>query len=394
MKILHVCETYLPIIGGAEQHIFEICKNARKKNVDCHIITGTRDHTKNSNKKNITRWKIHERGIASFITFPFLVMKLSMYVKNFDIIQAHYSSCMAAATTIASRIFKRQVIVTLHGRGTLDSSVEGSISARLWRFISLRLASTLVAPSNEIAEVARVLVPKARILEIPNGVDTSIFKFRENHVRNKDIVRIIILRRLTPKNGVRYAVESLIEVAKRYKNKSFKVGIIGDGSERKSIEKMVTSEILDNLEIKLYGTKNHDDVLKILKDCDYSIFFSTAEAISLALLETMSLGIIPVCTPVGGLAEVVKDSENGFLVENPIGGSISTYNAPEFLSGKVKLELVHTIQRAIEESEFKLAIIAKNASLTAANFDWEKIFGIIHQEYQYLSQVNSLKLSK
>jgi hypothetical protein len=33
VKILHVCETYLPTIGGAEQHIFEICKNA-EKNLD------------------------------------------------------------------------------------------------------------------------------------------------------------------------------------------------------------------------------------------------------------------------------------------------------------------------------------------------------------------------
>jgi glycosyltransferase involved in cell wall biosynthesis len=385
MKILHVCETYLPTIGGAEQHIFEICKNAGKQNIDCHIITGTRDHTKNFNEKNITRWKIHERGIASFITFPFLVTKLSIYVKNFDIIQAHYSSCMAAATTIASRVFKRKVIVTLHGRGTLDSSVEGSVSARLWRFISLRLASTLVAPSNEIAEVARALVPNARILEIPNGVDTSIFRFRQDHIRNQDIVRIIILRRLTPKNGVSYAIESLIEIAKRNKHKSFKVDVIGDGSERESIEKMIVSEILDNLKIKLHGTKNHVDVLNILKDCDYSIFFSTAEAISLALLETMSLGIIPICTPVGGLVEVVKDSENGFLVENSIGGGlVSTYNAPRLLSDKVKSELVFTIQRAINESELKLNSISKKASLTASNFDWEKIFEITHQEYSYL----------
>jgi glycosyltransferase involved in cell wall biosynthesis len=308
-----------------------------------------------------------------------------MYVKNFDIIQAHYSSCMAAATTIASRIFKRQVIVTLHGRGTLDSSVEGSATARFWRFISLRLASTLVAPSNEIAEVARGLAPKARILEIPNGVDTSIFRFRQDHVRNQDIVRIIILRRLTPKNGVSYAIESLIEIAKRNKHKSFKVDVIGDGSERESIEKMIVSEILDNLEIKLHGTKNHVDVLNILKDCDYSIFFSTAEAISLALLETMSLGIIPICTPVGGLGEVVKDSENGFLVENAIGGGlVSTYNAPKLLSDKAKSELVFTVQRAINESELKLKSISKKASLTAGNFDWEKIFEITHQEYTYL----------
>ena len=385
-----MCETYLPTIGGAEQHIFEICKNARKMNIECHIITGTKDQINNSDENSITRWKIHERGIASLLTFPFLVIKLSFQVKKFSVIQAHYSSCMAAATTIACRILKRPVIVTLHGRGTLESSIEGSFSAKLWRFISLRLASTLVAPSNEIAEIARTLAPSARVLEIPNGVDTSQFKFRQEHIWNQDIARIVILRRLTPKNGVKFAVQSLIEIAKRNKNKTFKVDVIGDGSERVAIEKMIVSENLSNLEIKLHGTKKHIDVLSIMKDCDYSIFFSTAEAISLALLETMSLGIIPICTPVGGLAEVVKDNENGFLVENAIGGGlISTYNAPKLLSSKTQSELVNTIQSAIDESEFKLKSISKNASLTAANFDWEKIFGITHREYVYLTKLKS-----
>ena len=46
---------------------------------------------------------------------------------------------------------------------------------------------------------------------------------------------------------------------------------------------------------------------------DFFVLSSDAEGLPITLLEAMSMGVIPICTPVGGIVDVVKDGYNGFL---------------------------------------------------------------------------------
>jgi len=43
---------------------------------------------------------------------------------------------------------------------------------------------------------------------------------------------------------------------------------------------------------------------------------SESEGLPMSLIEAMSVGVIPVCTRVGGVPEVIEDGMNGFLVES------------------------------------------------------------------------------
>lgn len=46
---------------------------------------------------------------------------------------------------------------------------------------------------------------------------------------------------------------------------------------------------------------------------DYFCLTSIYEGLPISLLEAMSCGVVPICTPVGGMLNVIKDSVNGFL---------------------------------------------------------------------------------
>ena len=49
---------------------------------------------------------------------------------------------------------------------------------------------------------------------------------------------------------------------------------------------------------------------------DVFLITSDFEGLPVALLESMSMGIVPVCTNVGGIPNVVKDNQNGVLLRS------------------------------------------------------------------------------
>lgn len=57
------------------------------------------------------------------------------------------------------------------------------------------------------------------------------------------------------------------------------------------------------------------DVGNYLACADFFILSSVYEGLPLTLLEAMSMGVIPLCTPAGGIKDVIRDGENGFLAE-------------------------------------------------------------------------------
>lgn len=58
---------------------------------------------------------------------------------------------------------------------------------------------------------------------------------------------------------------------------------------------------------------NRSDVLSILKSSDFMLLPSIWEGLPITLLEAMSQGCIPVCSPVGGIPSVVENMKNGVL---------------------------------------------------------------------------------
>lgn len=62
------------------------------------------------------------------------------------------------------------------------------------------------------------------------------------------------------------------------------------------------------------GERN--DVIDIMASADAFCLSSIWEGMPVTLLEAMSVGCIPVCTPVGGIPEVVIDGKSGFLANS------------------------------------------------------------------------------
>ena len=87
--------------------------------------------------------------------------------------------------------------------------------------------------------------------------------------------------------------------------------LVGDGEERESLQRQVQELGLDQ-QVEFWGIRN--DVGEILRSVDVFTLTSTSEAASLTLLEAMASGCPAVVTDVGGNAEHLRESKDGFLV--------------------------------------------------------------------------------
>lgn len=78
----------------------------------------------------------------------------------------------------------------------------------------------------------------------------------------------------------------------------------------------IWSDIEPYLSERIAYLGERSDVRGLLAEADAFCLPSIWEGMPVTLLEALSVGCIPICSPVGGIPEVVFDGENGFLSEN------------------------------------------------------------------------------
>ena len=100
------------------------------------------------------------------------------------------------------------------------------------------------------------------------------------------------------------------------KNKKIKFyyTIIASGKDQENILYQIHDLRLNKCVSFINDKLSHDEVLKKVSECDLFLLPSLEEGISNAVLEAMALGIPVISTDCGGMGEVIRNSENGFLV--------------------------------------------------------------------------------
>ena len=71
------------------------------------------------------------------------------------------------------------------------------------------------------------------------------------------------------------------------------------------------NRIGDKKHIHLIGPRTN--IGDYMSFADFFVISSDKEGLPLALLEAMSMGVIPVCTPAGGIKDVLRNGENGYM---------------------------------------------------------------------------------
>ena len=209
-------------------------------------------------------------------------------------------------------------------------------------FFTRRGSNIVIVISKAIAKamLKKGVIKKKKHKIILDGIDYKKFNEKENNDISKEIKKeigievntpiLLSVGRLHKVKGHSYLIRSIEIIKKHYPN--LVLVVVGEGSERKKLEKIIRELNLGN-KIFLIGEKNN--IEKYLQIADLFILPSCEEGLGVSLMEAQAAGLLVLASNVGGIPEVIEDGENGFLV-NPKDSKVLAEKIIDILSLSVK----------------------------------------------------------
>jgi glycosyltransferase involved in cell wall biosynthesis len=194
-----------------------------------------------------------------------------------------------------------------------------------------RASDKVVCITPSVMEFFEGNLGKSPKLElIPLGVDTDLFHptiggygdIREKYGLARKTT-IVFVGRLIHIKGVDILLSAVAMLMKKGIGENIRVLIVGPFSDvlsyttRSQKSAGLRSLLIDSgmkRIVTFTGPVDHETLSKILASSDVFVLPSRAEALGVVLLEAMSSGLPVVGTRVGGIANVIRDGENGYLV--------------------------------------------------------------------------------
>jgi glycosyltransferase involved in cell wall biosynthesis len=317
MKIAHVVDSME--VGGAETLVLQMCRLQREQGHDPCVYAVT--------ALGALGEKMREEGFA---------------------VQANVGKHMSDATRSFFGVFKRSKpdVVHLHNP---TPTIYAAIPARMAGVPSIvSTRHSLVAPPhNAIMELKYGLAARSCdwVVGICDATTDNIKRVR--NVPARKLARVyngalpLTLApsdRLLPKSGFTLIYVGRLAQVKNHallldafrtalsSMPSLRLWMVGDGSERKILENLAT-ELGIASEVTFWGQQL--DVAPFFSAADAFVMSSKSEGLPMSLLQAFSLGMPAIVTDVGGMAEVVRLANAGYIV--------STTSAPEMAAAILKL---------------------------------------------------------
>ncbi len=235
-----------------------------------------------------------------------------------DLLHVHYAIPHATSAWIAAEMLGSQrdlrIVTTLHGTDITLVGLHPSFRP-ITRFSILRSHGLTAVSEFLKGETVRDFdVPGERIEVIPNFIDTEVFRpgLEPCHRASLAPGGEKIVMHISNFRPVK-RVEDVVSVFARIRNRvPARLVLVGDGPDRPRA--LMRAEELGVRDDVLFLGK-HGSVHELLACADLFLLPSESESFGLAALEAMACGVPVVASRTGGIPEVVKDGETGYLAE-------------------------------------------------------------------------------
>lgn len=220
----------------------------------------------------------------------------------------------------------------------------------LWRD-----ADALVAVSNGLREYAMETTPDMPIEVIPNAIELSVFTPPRQR-QHDGPVRLLFVGRLNAFKNV----EMLIETASRLKAMgvdNFELQLAGEGEQRSNLERLVVEKGLTR-QVRFLGWVDRSAIVEVYRQADLFVTATTWEGMPNTVLEGMACGLPVVGTRASGLAELVREGVNGYLVDINDAAALADRLA-DLIDNPYERRRMGKESRKIAEQEFAWDYIAE-----------------------------------
>jgi L-malate glycosyltransferase len=302
MKIVHVTDSME--IGGAETLVTQMCRLQREEG---HIPSVFAIASLGPLGEQLQKegFEVHAnvgRHLSDSMRRLFRIFKESRP----DVVHVHnptptiYGAIPARLAGVTSVISTRHSLVAPPRRKVAELKYAVAATCCDW---VVGICDATVSNLKDIHSI-----PVRKIARVYNGA-VALNRVTREQWPPKDGFTLVYVGRLAPVknhalllNAFRDAVSSM---------PSLRLWMVGDGSERKTIEKL-TAELGVAAQVRFWGQQL--DVAPFFSAADAFIMSSKSEGLPMSLLQAFSLGLPAIVTNVGGMAEVVKLAEAGLTV--------------------------------------------------------------------------------
>ena len=264
--------------------------------------------------------------VPSFKSDKAAYKKIKQIIEEFkpDIVHTHAAKAGALGRKAAKACGVPVIVHTFHGH--VFHSYFGKLKTNIFKFIERRLAKKsdgIIAISDmqkkELSQIHKIC-PADKIKVIPLGFDLDKFQeetskrdvVREKYNVKEEEIAIAIIGRLAPiKNHGLFL--SIIEDVLSKTSKKIKVFIVGDGEERTSIEEKVI-ELNTQFDGEILMTSWIKNIGEFNAGMDIICLTSNNEGTPVSLIEAQAGNLAVVSTDVGGVRDIVKEGETGYIV--------------------------------------------------------------------------------
>ena len=174
-------------------------------------------------------------------------------------------------------------------------------------------------------------------------------------------MKVLFIGRLIPRKGFARVVQSLPKV-REITHVPFEIEVVGTGAAQSELDALAESLGVSDL-IRYVGMVPYDQLEKAYQYADIFILTSLSEGMPSVILEAMGCGLPVIASNVGGNNEIVRDGENGFLIE---GDDIET--------------LARHLAELINDKELRRRFGARSREISLG-YDWKEIMAQYNQLY-------------
>ncbi|MGL2966875.1 glycosyltransferase [Flavobacterium sp. XGLA_31] len=311
IKILHIIKSLGR--GGAEMLLPETLKIHNTTTFEFHYIYFLPWKNQMVSAIEQAGGKVTCFQAKNNLTLLMQYAKIAKYCKDngIQIIHAHLPWAGVVAR-MAGKVAKLPVLYTEHNNFDKYHFLTRVLSAVTYKYQTKVLA---------VSEDAKEALERRRlfhdIVYVPNGVNTAFFSKESSFRKLNDVETFVGEDKVIGTVAVfrkQKRLDVFVEVARlaQQKNLPFKFLMVGEGTEMPLVKSLIAQYQLQNI----YLAGLQESPADFMKYMDVFLITSDFEGLPVALLEAMSMEIVPFCTPVGGIPNVVKDNQNGVLLKS------------------------------------------------------------------------------
>ncbi len=314
--------TCYPTLGGSGVVATELGKLLAERGHEIHFITHSIPFRLGKFHKNIF---FHEVEVNDYYVFRYPPYDLSLASKmaqvaqmqQLDLLHVHYAVPHAVCAYLAKQMTGNglKTVTTLHGTDITVLGHDESLKDLIR--LAIHQSDAVTAVSNDLIEETRKLLDIVTPIDLTyNFVDKRVYYPREVASLRSDFAAphekiVMHISNFRPVKRVSDVVDIFAKVSERVPSKLL---LVGEGPELTKIQCRIKNLGLEN---KVHFLGKQEDVAQVISLADVLLLPSEKESFGLVALEAMACGVPTVGTDAGGIPELVKHGETGFL--SPIG---------------------------------------------------------------------------